>query len=302
MRHRANPKLIGGFVLGAIVLSVVVFLVFGSGKYFIEKSTYVVYFPSSVSGLSTGDPVKVKGITIGSVKRVEPLFSPEGEFYAEVFVEVEGEAIKDLGGTPASMTEEEIMADLFGRGLRAQLGVASLITGKQYVNLDLYPGTKAVFMGYETDYIEIPSVPTRTEELQGTLEGLIETIQELDIVGLVESTKSMLSSVDSLARMPELRTTVTRLNHLVTTTDSLVTSLNTEIPEIAANLRETSSAISSTAQRANVLFGRIDKVVTEEEMEFRETMNELEKAARAIRMLAEQLEQHPSSVIYGKDD
>jgi len=37
-------------------------------------------------------------------------------------------------------------------------------------------------------------------------------------------------------------------------------------------------------------------------MEFRETMNELEKAARAIRNLADELEQNPSSVIFGKDD
>ena len=65
MTHKANPRLIGGFVVGALVLTVIVFIVFGSGKYFVKKDTYVVYFPSSVSGLSPGDPVKVKGITIG---------------------------------------------------------------------------------------------------------------------------------------------------------------------------------------------------------------------------------------------
>jgi len=302
MTHKANPKLIGGFVVGAVVLAVIVFLVFGSGKYFVHKNTYVVYFPSSVSGLATGDPVKIKGITIGSVKKVEPLFSPEGEFYAEVFVEIEGESIKDLSGTPEDMTLEEIMNELFDRGLRAQLGVASFITGKQYVNLDLHTGTDPVFMGFDDDYIEIPSVPTRTEELQGTLEGLMDTIQDLDIAGLVEATKSMLASVDSLARLREFKTAVTRLNDVLMTTDSLLVNLNTEVPEISANLKETSGAILLTAQRAEILFGRIDNVIAEEEMEFRETMNELEKAARAIRMLAEELEQHPSSIIYGKDD
>ncbi len=291
MKQRANPKLIGGFVAGAVVLAVIVSFVFGSGKYFVEKRTYVIYFQSSVSGLSTGDPVKVKGITIGSVRKVKPLFSSEGEFFAEIFIEVLGEAIRDLSYSPESTTQDEIMAELFDRGLRAQLGVASLITGKQYVSVDLYPGTEAVFMGFNDDYIEIPSVR----------KGIIDTIQDLDIMGLVESTKSMLASIDSLASMHELRTAVTQLNHLLTTVDTLLASLNTEIPEISANLRETSSAISLTAERAEVLLGRIDNIATDGEMEFRRTMNEFEKTARAIRMLAQQIEQHPSSVILGKD-
>jgi len=302
MSHKANPKLIGGFVIGAVALAVIVFMVFGSGKYFMTKYTYVVYFPSSVSGLSTGDPVKVKGITIGSIKAVEPLFSPEGVFYAEVFIEIDGEAIRHLSSTPEQKTDEEIMNELFDRGLRAQLAVASLITGKQYVNLDLHPGTVALFMGFDSDYVEIPSIPTRTEELQGTLEGLAETIQDFDIEGLIESTKSLFASVDSLVRMSEFKVTIARLNKVLSAADTLFASLNTEAPLVSSDLRETSRAIALSAKRAEDLFSRIDNVVTEDEMEFHETMDELQKAARAMRMLADEIEQNPSSVIFGKDD
>ncbi|MGD8627448.1 MAG: MlaD family protein [bacterium] len=301
MTHKANPKLIGGFVVGALVLTVIVFMVFGSGKYFVKKDTYVVYFPSSVSGLSPGDPVKVKGITIGSVKTVKPLISPDGEFYAEVFVEVESDAIMDLSESP-DQTSAEVMNQLFDRGLRAQLGVSSFVTGKQYVNLDLYTDTEPLFMGFSDDYVEIPSVPTRTEKIQGTLEGFVEVIEGLDIKGLIESTKSLLASVDSLANIEEFKEAAARLNDVLVTTDSLLVNLNTEIPEISSNLKQTSSAILLTARRADTLFSRVDDVVTVEEMEFRETMNELEKAARAIRNLADELEQNPSSVIFGKDD
>jgi paraquat-inducible protein B len=302
MTHKANPRLIGGFVVGALVLTVIVFMVFGSGKYFVKKDIYVVYFPSSVSGLSPGDPVKVKGITIGAVKAVKPLISPDGEFYAEVFVEVESEAIMDLSDKPGQMTPAEIMNQLFESGLRAQLGVSSFVTGKQYVNLDLYADTDPLFMGFSDDYVEIPSVPTRTEKIQGTLEGFVEVIQGLDIKGLIESTKSLLASVDSLANMHEFKVTVDRLNEVLATTDTLFANVNSEVPEISANLKAASNAILLTAQRAEVLFARVDNVVSEEETEFSEAMDELERAARAIRLLAEELEENPSSVIRGKDD
>ena len=78
-----------------------------------------------------GDPVKVKGITIGSVKGVRPLISPDGEFFAEVFVDIQVDAVGELSTTPDQLTTDEIMNDLFDSGLRAQLGVSSFITGKQ---------------------------------------------------------------------------------------------------------------------------------------------------------------------------
>lgn len=302
MIKRADPRVIGGFVVGAVLLAIVVFMVFGSGKYFVEKQTYVVYFPSTVSGLAPGDPVKVKGITIGSVKGVKPLFSPDGEFHAEVFIELQGEAIRDLSYRSEELTREDEIQDLFRRGLRAQLGVASLITGKQYVNLDLYPNTEAVLKGFNTQYIEIPAIPTRTDELQATLENVIRTIQELDITGFVETARSTMASIDSLAGAPELRTALVSMNSAMLAADSLMTGLNADLAGVSENLRRASDAIAHSADRAEDLFDRLDNVVAEEEVEFRQTMIELEKAARAIRYLAEQLEQQPSSVIRGKKD
>jgi len=59
-------------MLGAIALIVVVFLVFGGGQYFKEKSKYVIYFRGSVDGLNTGAPVKIRGVQIGSVTDINP--------------------------------------------------------------------------------------------------------------------------------------------------------------------------------------------------------------------------------------
>jgi paraquat-inducible protein B len=60
-RHeqRANPKLIGGFVLGAIALVIIGLLAFGSGQYFAPRAA-VLYFAGSLAGLDVG-PVTFRG-------------------------------------------------------------------------------------------------------------------------------------------------------------------------------------------------------------------------------------------------
>ena len=52
--NRANPALIGGFVIGAIALIVIGLLVFGGTTWFAQRNTYIAYFPGSVNGLQVG--------------------------------------------------------------------------------------------------------------------------------------------------------------------------------------------------------------------------------------------------------
>jgi paraquat-inducible protein B len=56
---KASPQLIGAFVIGALVLTIVAVIVFGAGDFFTEKSRYVIFFRGSVDGLSVGAPVKI---------------------------------------------------------------------------------------------------------------------------------------------------------------------------------------------------------------------------------------------------
>ena len=44
MSKKANPAIIGAFVIGAILLSIVALLAFAGGKLFRDTSTLVTYF------------------------------------------------------------------------------------------------------------------------------------------------------------------------------------------------------------------------------------------------------------------
>ena len=63
--RRANPAVIGGFILGAVILVIASVMIFGSGKFFSETVACVMYFEGSIQGLHTGAPVNFRGVKVG---------------------------------------------------------------------------------------------------------------------------------------------------------------------------------------------------------------------------------------------
>ena len=70
MSKKANPTLIGAFVVGAIVLVIIAVTILGSGRLFRKTYEFVLYFEGSVSDLSERAPVKYKGVEIGSITNI----------------------------------------------------------------------------------------------------------------------------------------------------------------------------------------------------------------------------------------
>lgn len=77
MAKRANPALIGGFVVGAVTLAVVGLVLFGGGKFFRQTRTLVAYFEESVKGVSIGAPVTFQGVKVGAVTDVKVVIDPK---------------------------------------------------------------------------------------------------------------------------------------------------------------------------------------------------------------------------------
>ena len=73
---RANPTVIGAFVIGALALVVTGLLLFGHARWFAERNTYIAYFPGSVKGLRVGAPVDFRGVAIGEVTDIRVVFDP----------------------------------------------------------------------------------------------------------------------------------------------------------------------------------------------------------------------------------
>ena len=140
MSKQANKTLIGAFVVGAVALAVIGVLVFSSGEFFTEKRTFVMYFEGSVKGLDEGAPVIFRGVRIGSVTNIILRADPNDlSITIPIFVEIEPERF-EMGGS-RKHSPEETSRILIQRGLKAELEMQSLVTGKLIVALDFFPDT-----------------------------------------------------------------------------------------------------------------------------------------------------------------
>jgi paraquat-inducible protein B len=150
--RRANPAVVGGFVLGAIGLATAVVVVWGSGRFFRHTVTFVSYFSGSVNGLNLGAPVKFRGVQIGSVIEIRSRMERAGtvnpeQFRIPVWFELDPKQISELGGT--IVLDRVQIDEMIAQGLRAQLQLESIVTGVLYLGVDFFPDSPVVLVQTE---------------------------------------------------------------------------------------------------------------------------------------------------------
>ena len=100
MSRKANPTVIGAFVVGAVVIAVAAVIILTGGQLFQKKLDVVMHFDGSVKGLSVGAPVSFRGVQVGTVKGIEIVVSPDQDARIPVTVEIDprrhAEAVENI--------------------------------------------------------------------------------------------------------------------------------------------------------------------------------------------------------------
>ena len=319
MARQPNKPLIGAFVVGAVALAVVGLVVLGSGKFFQKHFTNVMYFSGSITGLEVGSPVKFRGVQVGQVTKIAAVLDPKTmTITIPVYVELDpsswivmGQAGR--GHAPASATFYQPLID---KGLRAQLDVESLVTGKLYINMDLHPEAPAKLRGLDPRYPEVPTIPSLKEEILKTLQALPEKIIAVadGISRLVNSpaAQNTLSDLDAL-----LRSLTTEVGPLTTSARSTLETARRAFKqgEQTLAMREGASAemaasFTATMKKAGDSLDQMRSTLGTYQAlaepsgnlghDLTRTLGDLDAAARSLRSLTDYLELHPEAVLKGK--
>jgi paraquat-inducible protein B len=240
MSKQANTKLIGGFVLGAVALVVAGVLIFGTGKFLKKSKKFVLFFEGSVKGLNVGAQVDFRGVKVGSVTDIRvQLDNKDLSLHIPVFIEIDPDRITAINsttapdqpqGAPEAITLMEVMVK---RGLRAQLGMQSLVTGQLYVLLDFFPDKPVRLLAHaETGYQELPTVPSNLEELTRTFE-------KLPLDELASKLVSSIQGIERFVNSPDLKEAVAALNQSVQGLQTLIRNVGSKIDPLATNLDRT---------------------------------------------------------------
>jgi paraquat-inducible protein B len=297
--RKANPAVIGAFVVGAAVLTVAALLIWGSRSLFEHKYEYVSYFSGSVNGLARGAPVKYQGVDVGTVKEIRVRFrQAPNDTRIPVLIELWGKRLRELGNEQEP-TPEMVQA-LVARGLRARLATQSIVTGVLYVSLDRLPDSPISFAELPGDEAlpEIPTVPTELEEATKSLSALLTHLKSADFKGMSDSVTEAASGVGQLAKMPELRAALRRFPGLVGAAHDLATSLTTDAEKTGVavdDAREAIITLRGTLESARGVIAPRGPLA----VDLTQTLSDVDKAAMAVRELADFLRRNPHAIIAG---
>lgn len=321
MSARANPALIGGFVLGGVIIAVLAVVVFGSGQLFRDTKPFISFFDGSVSGLDVGAPVRFRGIEVGDVTDVLldlPDAEREGsDLRIAVIYELDRKLLEARGAT-ARLDDPLDIDALMALGISAQLATESLVTGRKYVALDFSPEHPVSMEPVPgLPYPEIPTVRTGMERIEEELYGIIAELGAVELDELVAVASDALQKIGGLAGSPELSATierlpetVDRLNATIRDLGGLAVRVDSTLTPISEGVRQTTAQATSTLEQLQTTLEDVGGVlegvggVIEPEsplfVRFERAMIDLSEASRALRDLAEFLERNPSALVRGR--
>jgi len=261
---------------------------------------FVLRFNESLRGLAVGAPVTFLGLPAGEVTsvglttdaaatnvrpRVEVTFYPE-----RLLANAGGKPENQGPSTPAQdePKRRELLRRLVeDRGLRAQLKSGSLLTGQLYVAFEYQPNAPKVKVDFSQDAPELPVVPSTLAALEVKLVAILDKIDKLPLATIASG----------LARdLDELDQTLKSATKLISSADTVL------VPRLKSNLDDLQRTLI-TVERA---MSNVDTTMlgpdAPAQQELRSALQEFARAARSLRVLADQLERQPSSVIRGKPE
>jgi paraquat-inducible protein B len=288
---------------------------------------YVLFFNESLRGLNPGAPVTLLGLPAGEVVDVgldvEPgLTRLRGRVEIVVYPE---RVLRRLGAEDAKLKQQLVednkdrrifLQRMVEQGLRAQLQSGSLLTGQLYVSLDYHPDASRAKVDWTAERPVLPVVRSTIPELEAKLSSIVTKLEQLplDQIG-AEVTKALgnlnvtlKDASTTLERLntdvaPELARTLADVRRMIATADSILSSnvtltlnqVNTTLEELRRPIATADAVLKNTDAS---LLGKDAPM----QQELRDTLQELTKAARSLRILMDYLEQHPESLLRGKTE
>ncbi|MFL9923259.1 MlaD family protein [Herbaspirillum lusitanum] len=248
-----------------------------------QPQTVLLYFNQSLRGLQPGATVDFRGVVLGEVRSIGVEYDREkGEFRMPVVMVIYPDRLGSKFNSAVNdprYSHKMRLQYLVKRGLRAQLRNGNLLTGQLYVAIDFFPKAPPVQIDVDKMPLQLPTIPGSLDEIQ---------TQIADIA-------SKLSKVPFDQIGSDLQQTIKTLNKTLSSAEQMVNRLNNDIaPEVSAAMKDARKTLNAAERTLS------DDAPLQQDI--RGTMQELSRAAASIRVLTDYLQQHPESLIRGKQE
>ncbi len=320
MSAPTNHWKLGLFVVVGFVLTLGAVGWLGACSMRKKADNYVSYFDESVQGLEVGSPIKFRGVTIGTVGKID---IASDHRMVEVTSALGTEELTRLGlneavgptrpGTPKKLEQ--------GLGLRVQLASSGL-TGVKFLLLDFFTvaDNPEPVLPFPVPDRYIPAVPSTMKNIEDSLVRVVQrlpdvvdqlgsVLDKLDfiigglrdedlpqkLVSLLEGASAVLgeaqqkiAGVDTGRLSRDASRTLRSLGDAVKQMNALLFRMDGDKGLLASATRA-SDALGDTVRGADGVGGQMEN-----------TLSAVEKAAKSIQKLANALEKDPDMLLKGR--
>lgn len=288
MEKNSHYFIVGLFVTFAF-FALVIFVVWLTGMHDSQNyNRYTIYFRDPVNGLQPSAAVQYRGINVGRVKDVR--LSSERTDLIKVDIEVE-ETTPITAHSEASLATQGITGLVF---ISLTTPEGNDKTPPSRVEGERYP----VIPGKGTQLSKLfQDIPEISEKVLAITEKLNRVLNEQNVAALDQTFKN----VEALSR--DLNGLLSEQN-VANVSKSLenISKASEDIDDIANRFSQTADKLDQTIDSINEVVtsnkGNIDRFAGDGLNQITEMTRETKNMARAMRRLADRLEQDPSQIIY----
>jgi phospholipid/cholesterol/gamma-HCH transport system substrate-binding protein len=320
MSAPTNHWKLGLFVTVGFVLSLTTVAVLGARSLQKEVVRYVSYFDESVQGLETGSPIKFRGVTIGTVGKID--VAPDHRL-VEVTSELGVAELNGLGLDVAQggKSRGEHTKLTVATDLRVQLASMGL-TGVKFLQLDFFvvadnPPPTLPFPAPEN---YIPAAPSTMKNLEDsvvrTMNRLPEIADQLSVI--LKRVDNVLGDVEDKHLPDQVLATLGGANQVIA--EAQKTLAHVEVGKLSKQAQKTLDGLDVTVTRMNSLLARVDgdkgllasvgrasdavgdtaRNADGLGSELEETLRAVQEAAKSIHKLTDALEKDPDMLLKGR--
>jgi paraquat-inducible protein B len=233
-----------------------------------NPQTFELIFNESVRGLVPGAPVEFRGVPIGEVAEVRAQVDLKTlEFSVPVTIHLDAQrlGVKVLGlrsEADLAAMRRKLFDSLVSRGVRAQLQTGNLLTGSVLVAFDFFPGAPPAKVDWSQTPVQLPTIPGQLQVMETKVTGIINKLDKMPLEQIGDNLRKVIADLDLT---------------LVSARGTLVSAQGT--------LDNTSNLTGPNSLQIQQLGN---------------TLQEVSRAARSLRVLADYLERHPETLVRGK--
>jgi phospholipid/cholesterol/gamma-HCH transport system substrate-binding protein len=320
MATPTNHWKLGLFVLVGVGLALSTAGVLGARSLHKEVGRYVSYFDESVQGLEVGSPIKFRGVTIGTVGKID--VAPDHR-HVEVTCAL-GKAVLsrlglDVAAGPARAGADKKLVQAID--LRAQLNSTG-VTGVKFVALDFFtvadhprpelpfpvprnyiPATSSTMKDLENSVVRamnaLPEITDKVTKILGRIDVIVSEVDESKLPGqlvaalsdtrkLLGEARHKIAQVDAAKLSSQVGETLVALRETVSRVNVIIARIDGD-KGLLQSVQHTSNSLGDTARTASGLGSQLE-----------DTMRSMQEAAKSVRKLANALEQEPDMLLKGR--